>query len=280
MKKYKVGYTTGVFDMFHVGHLDVLRRAKEQCDYLIVGVNTDELVLHDNNDPPIIPFEDRMRIVDAIKYVDEVVPQSDENMADAWERLHFEAMFVGSDRQDMLQGKKYEQQFNPLGIDIVYLPYTDGKSSTLFKSAPPSPKCKIIGYTQGTFDLFHIGHLNLIQHAKKMCDYLIVGVNADELVKEYKHKTPIVCEEDRAELVRSIDGVNECFIASTLDKMDVYSKCHFDRIFIGDDWKGNPRWEQTRIDLNNYGVELVFLPHTNGISTTALSKKILPKLAK
>lgn len=135
-----------------------------------------------------------------------------------------------------------------------------------------------IGFTQGTFDMFHIGHLNLINHAKEYCDYLIVGVNSDNLVMDYKGKTPVINETERAEIVRNIKAVDECVITTSLDKIVSYKQFHFDAIFIGDDWKGNDRWEQTGIALNKFGVELVFLPHTDGISSTALTdviKKVL-----
>lgn len=130
------------------------------------------------------------------------------------------------------------------------------------------------GYTQGTYDMFHIGHLNLINHAKEHCDYLIVGVNSDELVRAYKHKSPVIIESERAEIVRNIKAVDECVIATTLDKLQALENYHFDAIFIGDDWKGNPRWEQTRKDLAERGVDLVFLPHTDGISSTQLTEVI------
>lgn len=128
-----VGYTTGVFDMFHIGHLNILRRAKEQCDYLIVGVSTDELVEHDKNKTPIICFEDRCAIVEAIKYVDKVVPQQDKNKLAAWERLHFDKMFVGSDWKGTKAWDGFEGQFAPLGVEIVYLSHTDGISSTILR---------------------------------------------------------------------------------------------------------------------------------------------------
>ncbi len=128
-----VGYTTGVFDMFHIGHLNILRRAKEQCDYLIVGVSTDALVEHDKHKTPIIPFENRCAIVEAIKYVDKVVPQPDKNKMAAWERYHFDKMFVGSDWQGTPQWNEFEKQFSKVGVEIVYLPHTDGISSTLLR---------------------------------------------------------------------------------------------------------------------------------------------------
>ena len=127
-----------------------------------------------------------------------------------------------------------------------------------------------IGYTQGVYDMFHIGHLNLINHAKEYCDYLIVGVNSDELVQIYKHKIPVIRENERAEIVRNIKAVDEVVITNTLDKTEMLKRYNFDAIFIGDDWKGNPRWEQTKIDLAKYGVDLVFLPHTDGVSSSDL----------
>ena len=84
-----IGYTTGVYDMFHIGHLNVIRRAKEQCDYLIVGVSTDELVQKEKNKTPVIPYKERAAIVGALKYVDEVVPQENKNKLGAWEKYHF-----------------------------------------------------------------------------------------------------------------------------------------------------------------------------------------------
>ena len=127
-----------------------------------------------------------------------------------------------------------------------------------------------IGYTQGVYDMFHIGHLNLINSAKAQCEYLIVGVNADVLVSQYKHKIPVINENDRAEIKRNLKAVDEAVIVHTLDKLDALERFHFDAIFIGDDWKGNPRWEQTRIDMEAHGAALVFLPHTPGISSTEL----------
>lgn len=125
-----IGYTAGVYDMFHIGHLNVIRNAKAQCDYLIVAVSTDELVKKEKNKTPVIPFEERKEIISALKYVDEVVPQVDKNKFGAWEKYKFNKMFVGSDWQGTPQWKKYEEELNPHGVEIVYLPHTDGISST------------------------------------------------------------------------------------------------------------------------------------------------------
>ena len=128
-----IGYTTGVYDMFHIGHLNILKRAKEQCDYLIVGVSTDELVQHDKNKTPIIPFAERCAIVEAIRYVDKVVPQPDKNKFGAWEKYHFNKMFVGSDWKGTPQWARFEEEFAPVGVEIVYLDHTDGISSTILR---------------------------------------------------------------------------------------------------------------------------------------------------
>lgn len=128
-----IGYTTGVFDMFHIGHLNILRRAKERCDFLIVGVSTDELVQHDKNKTPIIPFEERSQIIEAVKYVDKVVPQIDKNKFAAWKKYKFNKMFVGSDWQGTDAWNRFEEQFKPLGVEIVYLSHTDGISSSMLR---------------------------------------------------------------------------------------------------------------------------------------------------
>ena len=128
-----IGYTTGVFDMFHIGHLNILKKAKEQCDFLIVGVSTDDLVRHDKGKTPIIPFENRCAIVEAIKYVDQVVPQTDKNKFGAWEKYHFNKMFVGSDWKGTKVWNDFEKQLSPVGVDIIYLPHTDGISSSILR---------------------------------------------------------------------------------------------------------------------------------------------------
>lgn len=133
MKKYKIGYTTGVFDMFHIGHLNILRRAKEQCDFLIVGVTTDELCFSRKNKYPIINEHDRMAIVEAIRYVDRVVPQIDMNKINAVLEVSADAVFVGSDWKGTESWLQYEREFAEHGCDVVYLDHTDGISSSILR---------------------------------------------------------------------------------------------------------------------------------------------------
>ena len=128
---YTVGYTTGVFDLFHIGHLNILRSAKENCDYLIVGVSTDELVQSYKNKTPIIPYFERKAIVEAIRYVDEVVPQETRDKIEAHLRLKFNVMFVGDDWKESPLFVETEKQFKEMNVKVVYFPYTKGTSSTL-----------------------------------------------------------------------------------------------------------------------------------------------------
>ena len=126
----RIGYTTGVYDLFHIGHLNLLRKAKAQCDYLIVGVSTDELVGYKNKHA-VIPFAERKEIVKAIRYVDEVVTQADMDKLAAWRKYHFNVMFVGDDWKGTDKWNKIEQDMKQVGVELVYFPYTKGTSSTL-----------------------------------------------------------------------------------------------------------------------------------------------------
>ena len=132
-KKYKIGYTTGVYDMFHIGHLNILRRAKEQCEYLIVGVSTDECVKSYKHKTPIIPYEQRAAIVEAIKYVDEVVPQTTMDKTEFLKKRHFDVMFHGDEWKGTETYNKYEEEFVKFGAKIEYLSHTEGISSSMLR---------------------------------------------------------------------------------------------------------------------------------------------------
>jgi len=129
-----IGYTTGVFDLFHIGHLKILKKAKKECDYLIVGVTIDELVSYKGKQA-FIPFEERLQIVESIKYVDEVIAQTNMNKMGAWKELNFNKMFVGSDWKGTDRWDRYEKEFKKIGVEIVYFPYTKGTSSTKLRKA-------------------------------------------------------------------------------------------------------------------------------------------------
>lgn len=133
MKKYKIGYTTGVFDMFHIGHLNILKRAKEQCEFLIVGVTTDELCFSRKQKYPIICQNDRVAIVEAIRFVDKVVLQDNMDKLEAVKQYKVDAVFVGSDWKGTSSWNAYEEEFKSFGCSVIYLDHTDGISSTILR---------------------------------------------------------------------------------------------------------------------------------------------------
>ncbi len=132
-----------------------------------------------------------------------------------------------------------------------------------------------IGYTDGVYDLFHIGHLNMIQTAKGHCEYLIVGVHGDDVVEGYKNHKPIINENDRKRIIESVKGVDRAEINRFRDKLKLWELYHFDVIFIGDDWKGTERWNNFEKVLAEINVDVVYVPYTQGISTTDIKNRIL-----
>jgi glycerol-3-phosphate cytidylyltransferase len=129
----KIGYTTGVFDLFHIGHLNILKRARLECDYLIVGITTDELAMSVKGEKPFISFEERVEIVESIKFVDEVVPQTTYNKMKAWNNLKFDRMFVGDDWKDTKEWIQIEKNFSKYNVEIIYFSYTIHTSSTILR---------------------------------------------------------------------------------------------------------------------------------------------------
>ena len=128
----------------------------------------------------------------------------------------------------------------------------------------------VIGYTTGVFDLFHIGHLNLLKNAKGMCDKLIVGVTSDELVS-YKNKKAVIPFEERLEIVRNVVHVDAVIRRDSMDKMEMWSKTKFDIMFVGDDWHNTPKWDALEKEFSDVGVKIVFFPYTQGTSSTLIN---------
>ena len=135
-------------------------------------------------------------------------------------------------------------------------------------------KKKVIGYTSGVYDLFHIGHLNLLKKAKEQCDYLIVSVSTDELVQEYKNKKPIINFKDRMAIVEAIKYVDKVVPQINRDKLEAFHTFKFDKIFVGNDWKGSDLWNNLENELNQFGSKVVYFEYTSGTSTTEVKRII------
>jgi len=134
-------------------------------------------------------------------------------------------------------------------------------------------KNKIIGYTSGVFDLFHIGHLNLLMNAKSMCDKLIVGVTVDELVA-YKNKKAVIPFQERLEIVRSIKYVDAAVAQENMDKFEMWEKLKFNFMFVGDDWFQTPKWKDLETKFQDVNVKIVYFPYTKNTSSTLLNETL------
>ena len=129
----RIGYAPGVYDLFHVGHLNILKHAKSQCDYLIAGVVSDEKCVTAKGNPPVVPLVERLAIVEAIKFVDEVYAETLPDKVDVWRELGFDVIFKGDDWRGTPKGEKLQADFDAVGVEVCYFPYTIHTSSTLLR---------------------------------------------------------------------------------------------------------------------------------------------------
>ena len=132
----------------------------------------------------------------------------------------------------------------------------------------------IIGYTTGVFDLFHVGHLNILKKSKLLCDKLIVGVTTDELMESYKNKKAVIPFNERCEIVSEIKSVDLVVSQDNMDKVKAWEKYKFNKMFVGDDWKGTHKWNLIEEKLNAKGVELIYFPYTKGTSSTLINETL------
>ena len=247
MKRYKTGFIAGSFDVFRIHHLNMLSQAKALCDHLTVGIYTDETVAKTTGTVPVIPFRERSLIVESTRYVDEVIPLTENDVSTIT---------------------------NQHAYDVVFNDEVLSSSPVIRKEMPTFDSHQVIGYTTGTYDLFHIGHLNIIRRAKELCDILIVGVSTDELVKSYKHHLPVYNQEERMQIISSLKYVDMVIEQNTLDKMDVWNEIHFNVLFHGDDWKGSPLYNRIEENLKTVGCKIIYLPHTEGVSSSDIRSHI------
>ena len=273
MNKQIIGCLNGVFDMFNINHLNVLKNAKEKCDFLIVGVLTDELLKKQKKEAPIFSFEERIKIVSSIRYVDKAVPiDGDIFNQEFITSNNINVMFIVAEWGLV---KKERVELLKKKCKILFIDNSNcGSSSTCInQNEHCKDGCKI-GYTTGVFDMFHIGHLNVLKNAKEKCDFLIVGVSTDENVETYKNKKPIVPFAFRKEIVEAIKYVDLVVPQNNMDKFEAWKELHFHYLFHGDDWKGSKMYNELELKLNSVGCKVIFLPHTDGISSTILRNKI------
>ena len=172
-KHWNTGYVSGSFDMFHVGHLNLIRRAKERCGHLIVGVLTDELIFQRKGKWPVIPLDQRMEIIAALRYVDEVIvttPDIIPRIA-AWEKLRFDAFFTGDDWVDVPERVEEEMRLNELGADLVFFPYTTEVSTSFLQELTLPPKAEDADKAKRIGNFRHIFPFDKVNKGERVVIY-------------------------------------------------------------------------------------------------------------
>lgn len=264
-KHYNIGYVSGSFDMFHVGHLNLLRRAKEHCNYLIVGVLSDECIIKGKKKNPIIAIGDRIEIIRSCKYVDEVDVTTEEllNKVTAWHKYHFDAMFTGDDHKT--DGWAWEEpELNKLGAELVFFPYTQGVSSSKLRGILDGEGTLKKVITYGTFDLFHDGHRRLLERARELGDYLIVGVTTEAYDMQRGKLNVIDSLIKRIDNVRKLGIANEIIIEEQEgQKISDIQKYGISVFAIGSDWRG-------KFDYLKEYCEVAYLDRTKHVSSSKL----------
>jgi glycerol-3-phosphate cytidylyltransferase len=132
---HRVGYAPGVYDLFHVGHLNILRHARSQCDYLVAGVVSDEMAQLAKGRSPVVPLVERLEIVRSVRYVDAAFVETVPDKVETWRQVRFDVLFKGDDWRGTEKGLRLEQDFAAVGVEVVYFPYTVHTSSTLLRRA-------------------------------------------------------------------------------------------------------------------------------------------------
>ncbi len=239
-KKYNIGYVPGVFDLFHVGHLNLLINSKNNCRYLIAGVLTDEMVEFFKGHKPVIPYEERARIVGSTKYVDEVVAVDFHNTdkLTAWELYHYDCHFAGDDHEAAWVETK--RQLREVGSDMVCFNYTQGTSSTMLRTKMSEPTDKGDGkYDKGLligiFDTMDVAEYRFITEYSDKCRNLIIGLMSDDLIWRLTDHPARYSYEDRADALMSLKGVSEVVKVDIdeLDKKKLYDRIGYDVVFSG-----------------------------------------------
>ena len=268
-KHYHRGYVQGVFDLFHIGHLNLLRRAKACCDYLIVGVVSDDIVKSYKNRMPCIPLDERMAIVEAVRYVDEVVAVDRHNFdkLKAWELYHFDCHFSGDDHA--AEWTELERKFRERRVDMVNFPYTEKRSSTMIRrvianSGPGNGAGEDKKYQTGYIMLdggnfLHSGEYEVLREAASRCGRLTVGIPGDDLTERMRG-TPAPAESARQkEMLSHLDFVHEVIEVgwNNVSRIDMWEQVRYDACFTGSIY--GRQFYEDREALRERGAELILL---------------------
>ncbi|MGI3782165.1 MAG: adenylyltransferase/cytidyltransferase family protein [Janthinobacterium lividum] len=256
-----VGRLTGAFDLVTVAQLDVIEQARGRCDRLVARVHTDEQVRRIEGLAPVMPLDERMSLVAALRAVDDVDVTTDLTADDLPDQPGRGLAYVFADAASPTQGEvlrpRTEGWLLPVVPDfLVRTDATDAGTRT--------------GYVPGGWDMFHIGHLRILERARAQCDRLVVGVVTDEALVAAKGRSPMVPFAQRAAVVAAVGLVDEVVADSSSNKLLAWERVGFDVLFKGDDWRGTAKGDRLEAEMAQVGVDLRYFPYTPHTSSTAL----------
>jgi glycerol-3-phosphate cytidylyltransferase len=252
----EVGRLTGAFDLVTVGQLDVIEQARGRCARLVARVRTDEQVERLEGIAPVMPLEERVSLVAALRDVDDVDVATDEPTQPS--RGH---AYVFADASSSAHG----EVLRPRPGGRVLPDLTD----LLVRTDPRDPGERI-GYVPGGWDMFHVGHLRILERARTQCDRLVVGVVTDDALLQAKGRAPMVPLTERAAVVAAVGLVDDVVVDTSSNKLLAWERVGFDVLFKGDDWRGTAKGDRLEAEMAQVGVELRYFPYTPHTSSTAL----------
>jgi glycerol-3-phosphate cytidylyltransferase len=258
----EVGRLTGAFDLVTVAQLDVIEQARGRCDRLVARVRTDEQVERLEGLAPVMPLDERVRLVAALRDVDDVDVAGDDPVAvQPGPGL---AYVFGDDasptRTEVLRPRTGGRLL-PEAPDLLL--------RSPLRTAAQDPGART-GYVPGGWDMFHIGHLRILERARAQCDRLVVGVVTDEALVAAKGRPPMVPFAARAAVVAAVGLVDEVVADTSSNKLLAWERLGFDVLFKGDDWRGTAKGDRLEAEMAQVGVELRYFPYTPHTSSTAL----------
>ena len=257
MARVDVGRLTGAFDLVTVEQLDVIEQARHRCDRLVARVRTDAQVERLEGLAPVMPLGERVRLVAALRDVDDVDVASDDHPAHEQARG---LAYVFADATAPGQVEVLRPRPQARSTEVADL---------LVRTDAGDPGART-GYVPGGWDMFHIGHLRILERARAQCDRLVVGVVTDEALVAAKGRAPLVPLAQRAAVVAAVGLVDEVVVDTSSDKLLAWERVGFDVLFKGDDWRGTAKGDRLEAAMAQVGVELRYFPYTPHTSSTAL----------
>ncbi len=253
----RTGYVLSAFDMVDVRDLDVVQQAAQGVDRVAARVLSDDAIFGATGRAPVIPAAERLEIVESIRDVDDV------------------AIFDPSDplkrtSRDVIFGRT-DVGLGSVPVDHWLQPRTSGRSADDVGRANVTRTADgVLGYVPGAWDMFHIGHLNILKRARRHCTRLVVGVVTDETLFQAKGKYPVVPLAERMEVVAAMDIVDAVVVDFSSSKLAAWEQVHFDVLFKGDDWRGTDRGDRLEAEMSSVGAAVHYFPYTTHTSSTAL----------